>query len=132
MKSTHVRQKAAALKSLSAQQLQVLRNCCRYPIMDDWTRKAYYRLGGYGCAPIRYNRFTLPILNRLGLVRYDSYYVATDAGRALVEEADAAYRATNAEKESEADSVGRGSTQGAAPGIPKSVPAAAVMEEEKK
>lgn len=68
---------------LSPNQAALLNECCTYHIMDDWNKKRFYRLGGYGYAQIRYNRNTMRFLERHALVRSDGGYVATDRGRAL-------------------------------------------------
>ncbi len=45
----------------------------------------YYRVGGYGTIPIRYDGRSYPVLQRLGLVEYSSGgYAATEAGRSAL------------------------------------------------
>lgn len=69
---------------LSAQQLALLNECCQYNISDQG--KKYYRLGGHGYAPIRYNEHTLSILKQEGLVEYKSYWSATELGKKVAAE----------------------------------------------
>lgn len=64
---------------LSANQLALLKECCQYNISDQGRK--YYRLGGSGYAPIRYNAHTLSILKQKGLVQYTGYWAATEAGK---------------------------------------------------
>ncbi len=68
---------------LSNNQIALLKECCQYNISD--YGKQYYRLGGYGFARIRYNHRTLRVLKENGLVEYKGYWVATEAGKELVD-----------------------------------------------
>lgn len=68
---------------LTARQEALLREATHYEISD--AVGDYYRLGGRGVAPIRFNRSTLPKLERMGLVtRKAGYWKATEAGMAAV------------------------------------------------
>lgn len=74
------------MKKLSQHQLALLRECCKYSIMDDSIRKRWYRLGGHGDAPLRYNRNTMWALSEVSLVVRNGGYRATKAGQKLVAE----------------------------------------------
>lgn len=66
---------------LTLRDVALLRECDQYAILDD--HGTYYRLGGHGYAPIRYNRASLPRLGRMGLVAYRmGRWKTTPAGRA--------------------------------------------------
>ena len=75
------------MKPLSNTQLHLLDECTRYSISEDRNRagrSAYYRLGGYGFTPIRYNWHTLRVLEKRGLVEYVGYWQATEEGKAFI------------------------------------------------
>lgn len=69
---------------LSPRQIALLRECAAYAIADQHWCKLYYRLGGYGCVPLRYHRDTMRNLVKLGLVTDGSVSRATDQGRAAL------------------------------------------------
>ena len=76
------------MKKLSQHQLALLRECCQYSIMDDGVRCQWYRLGGSGFVPLRYNRNTMRALSEVSLVVRNGGYRATETGRKLVAELD--------------------------------------------
>lgn len=64
----------------------MLAECCQYSISDQTERSGrgyFYRLGGHGRVPMRYNSKLLPGLETLGLVQRGGGYSATAAGLAL-------------------------------------------------
>lgn len=70
---------------LTARDLALIDECDRYSVSDDGS--GYYRLGGHGYAPIRYNHASLRRLRRGGWVDDSAgYYKATPAGRAALSE----------------------------------------------
>lgn len=71
---------------LSSPQRALLFECAKYSIMDDRKRRHYYRLGGYGYAPIGYRRGRMLLLEKAGLVTWGSVRTATDKGKALLVE----------------------------------------------
>lgn len=67
-------------EKMTGRDLALIGECARYCISDDG--RSYYRLGGYGHAPIRYHHASLRKLKRAGLVENSKgYYAATDKGR---------------------------------------------------
>ena len=76
------------MKKITPHQLALLRECCQYSISEMSSDNEWYRLGGHGNVPLRFDSRTMPALLRAGLVRYDGYYKATDAGCELVAELD--------------------------------------------
>lgn len=77
------------MKPLSANQVTLLRAAAQYAIMDDWTRREFYQLGGHGYVSIRYNRDTLRVLVNRGFVTSGSAAQATEAGKAYLAQIDA-------------------------------------------
>jgi hypothetical protein len=72
------------MPKLTAHQLRLLAECYDYSVSEQRLcsgRMVYYRLGGSGYVPVRYNRHTLPKLRELGLVEYHGYYRASQKGR---------------------------------------------------
>jgi predicted methyltransferase len=61
--------------------MALLWECSQYAIMDNMVGREYYRLGGHGNAPLRYNHKTMMILERHGLVARTGGYTATEKGR---------------------------------------------------
>ena len=84
-----LRERCDAMKRLSHHQLALLRECCRYSISEWSSKNQWYRLGGHGTVPLRYNQNTMQILHAKDLVEYKGYYTATYDGRKLVAELDA-------------------------------------------
>lgn len=71
------------MSKLTERDLALIDECERYCISDDG--RGYYRLGGYGHAPIRYHHASLRRLRRGGWVEDSKgYYKATPAGRAAL------------------------------------------------
>ncbi len=71
------------MPKLTEHQKALLAECVKYYISDQSTRagrRYYYRLGGSGQVPRRYNRHTLPKLEALGLIARDGGYRATKLG----------------------------------------------------
>lgn len=58
------------LPKLTPPQLQLLDECCRYSIYNDWRNKEFVRLGGHGYVPMRYNSDALHKLKKLGLLEF--------------------------------------------------------------
>jgi hypothetical protein len=72
--------------NLTPIQIQMLAECCQYSISDlseRSGRRYFYRLGGHGEVPMRYNSKLLPGLARLGLVIANGGYSATVEGMKL-------------------------------------------------
>lgn len=64
---------------LTQPQLALLHECSTYSISID--QKRYYRIGGSGFAPIRFNDNTMRVLEKKGMVEYKGYWTATEAGK---------------------------------------------------
>lgn len=57
------------VKGLSDREKIILKCMIEGPIQDDSNRGFFYRLGGRGTVPVRYNPRTMSVLTRKGLVK---------------------------------------------------------------
>ncbi|MBB5762182.1 hypothetical protein HNR01_001802 [Methylorubrum rhodesianum] len=73
------------MPKLTERQVALLREAEKHVISE--TGNDYYRVGGYGMAPIRYDYRSFRKLRDMGLVAHkDGGWRATDAGRAALGE----------------------------------------------
>jgi hypothetical protein len=73
---------SAVLGRMSEREKTLLNECCKYAIGT--TGNKYYRLGGHGYVPLRWNYATLRNLEKAGLVEYIGYWKATQKGQDLM------------------------------------------------
>jgi len=59
------------IKKLSDREKVILSCLAEGPIQDDSTRGFFYRLGGKGTVPVRYNPRTMKVMLNKGLVKFD-------------------------------------------------------------
>lgn len=71
------------LGRMSEREKTLLNECCKYAICT--VGNQYYRLGGHGHVPLRWNYATLRNLEKAGLVEYIGYWKATQKGQDLMQ-----------------------------------------------
>lgn len=74
---------AGRVPRLTVREMSLIRECEKYAISED--QRSYYRLGGYGHAPIQYHPKSLTRLQEKDLVTYFmGRWKTTDTGRAAL------------------------------------------------
>lgn len=75
------------MSTLTKNQLYLLSECENYALMIDRSRAGksrWYRLGGHGYVPLRYDARTMRALVDLGLVDEMRHFQATEKGKAVL------------------------------------------------